>query len=175
MAFKGRIKSLRGPNGALPSVPYYMNGHFPPKHRFFFNAMCQFHQHFMCVFFVRKCFAQLFCTYGLGFGETKLAQKLLVKCWWNWLLRTWKLETLNFLIFLICCFYYCILQQHLSLSNQKYDISYNLFSDLFSRCEYEIIANYWNDCLLVVIVWATCISWLILIYSLVLVTLGHLL
>ena len=57
----------------------------------FFNCLflsrCQFHQHFMRSFFVQKSFEQLFCTYGLGlyfFGERKLAQKLLVKCWWNW-------------------------------------------------------------------------------------------
>jgi len=48
----------------------------------------QFRRHFLLAFFVRKCFAQLFSDYSLAlyfFGETILAQKLLVKCWWNWL------------------------------------------------------------------------------------------
>ena len=38
--------------------------------------------------FVRKSFELLFCAYVLGlyfFGKRKLAQKLLIKCWWNWL------------------------------------------------------------------------------------------
>ena len=58
-------------------------------HLFFSNRLsrCQFLQHFTSSFFVRKSFGQLFCTYGLGlyiFGTRILAQKLLVKCWWNW-------------------------------------------------------------------------------------------
>ena len=51
-------------------------------------SRCQFHQHFTSSFFVRKALEQLFCTYIVGlnfFGARKLAQKLLVKCWWNWL------------------------------------------------------------------------------------------
>ncbi len=47
----------------------------------------QFHQHFGRSFFVRKFRAQLFCTYILClylFGARILAQKLLLKCWWNW-------------------------------------------------------------------------------------------
>ena len=41
-------------------------------------------------FFVQKSFEQLFCSYSIGlyfFGKRKLAQKLLLKCWWNWLYR----------------------------------------------------------------------------------------
>ena len=51
------------------------------------KSRCQFHQHFTSIFFVQKSFEHLFCTYILGlysFGARKLAQKLLVKCWWNW-------------------------------------------------------------------------------------------
>ena len=47
----------------------------------------QFHQYFMTGFFVQKCFEQLFCTYSsalYSFGKRILAQKLLIKCWWNW-------------------------------------------------------------------------------------------
>ena len=59
---------------------------------------CQFHQHFTCSFFIWKSFKKLFCTYCLGlyfFGGRKLAQKLLVKCWWNWLqvyLAIWRVR-----------------------------------------------------------------------------------
>ncbi len=55
------------------------------------TAWCQFHQHFMRGFFVQKFCPQLFCTYILGlyfFGARMLAQKLLIKCWWNWHLGT---------------------------------------------------------------------------------------
>ena len=48
---------------------------------------CQFHQHFTSSFFVGKCFEKLFCTYIVGlyfFVARKLAQTLLIKCWWNW-------------------------------------------------------------------------------------------
>ena len=52
------------------------------------DPLSQFHQHFNSSFFVQKCFAQLLCVYSLGFyvffGERKLAQNILVKCWWNW-------------------------------------------------------------------------------------------
>ena len=51
-------------------------------------SRCQFHQHFMSSFFIQKSFEQFFCTYILGlyfFGKRKLAQKLCVTCWWNWL------------------------------------------------------------------------------------------
>jgi hypothetical protein len=51
------------------------------------NLRCQFHQHFMCNFFIGKCFAQIFSHYSLAlwfFGKRISAQKLLVKCWWNW-------------------------------------------------------------------------------------------
>ena len=43
---------------------------------------------FYTAFFAWKCFTQLFSTYILVlyyFGEKILAQKLLMKCWWNWL------------------------------------------------------------------------------------------
>jgi len=45
------------------------------------SLVCQFHQHFMTSFFVQKCFAQLFSSWLCHF----LAQKMLEKCWWNWL------------------------------------------------------------------------------------------
>jgi hypothetical protein len=47
----------------------------------------QFHQDFTDSFFVLKLCAKLFCTYILGlyfFGKRISAEKLLVKCWWNW-------------------------------------------------------------------------------------------
>jgi len=50
----------------------------------------QFHQHFTCTFFIRKCFAQLFSSYVLalakGFRQNKhfRTKNLSVKCWWNW-------------------------------------------------------------------------------------------
>ncbi len=40
-------------------------------------------------FSVRKFFLQLFCTF---FGERLLAQKLHIKCWWNWPLESAWLE-----------------------------------------------------------------------------------
>ncbi len=55
---------------------------------------CQFHQHFICVFFVRKCFSQLFSSYVLalakGFWQKKhnRTKNTHIKCWWNWLLHT---------------------------------------------------------------------------------------
>ncbi len=52
------------------------------------STRCQFHQHFPCNFFVWKCFAQLFPNYSSAlwlFSKRISAQKLLVKCWWNWL------------------------------------------------------------------------------------------
>ena len=71
---------------------------------------CQFHQHFKSSFFVPKSFEQLFCTYGLGFYffcKRKLAQKLCVKCWWNWLLEFDANTTVPMLMLLyfttICC------------------------------------------------------------------------
>jgi len=51
-------------------------------------ARCWFHQHFTSSFFVRKCFAKLFSNYSLAlkFFDSRIsAQKLLIKCWWNWL------------------------------------------------------------------------------------------
>ncbi len=39
-------------------------------------------------YFVQKCFAQIFSYYSLAlifFGKIILAQRLLVRCWWNWL------------------------------------------------------------------------------------------
>jgi len=48
---------------------------------------CQFHQHFTRKFFIPKCFLQLSnFSLALQFSvERLLAQKLLVKCWLNWL------------------------------------------------------------------------------------------
>ncbi len=49
---------------------------------------CQFHQHFTWDFLVQKCLAHLFYIYSSAlwlFGERIPAQKLLVKCRWNWL------------------------------------------------------------------------------------------
>jgi len=51
------------------------------------------HQHFTRNFFVRKCFAQLISYYSLAlwpFVKRISAQKLLVKCWWNWLKSGWR-------------------------------------------------------------------------------------
>ncbi len=48
----------------------------------------QFHQHFMSSFFIRKLYVKFFCTWNLAsyfFGARKFAEKLLFKCWWNWL------------------------------------------------------------------------------------------
>jgi len=48
---------------------------------------CQFHQHFMHVFYVQKPFVLPYSNYSLAllfFGKRILAEKLLVKCWWNW-------------------------------------------------------------------------------------------
>ncbi len=45
-------------------------------------------QHISSNFFVQKCFGQLFSSYSLAlyfFGKRILAQKLLLKSWWNWL------------------------------------------------------------------------------------------
>ena len=50
---------------------------------------CQFHPHFTSSFFLWKPFEHFFSTYSLGLyflGTRKFAQKVLVKCWWNWLL-----------------------------------------------------------------------------------------
>jgi hypothetical protein len=33
------------------------------------STRCQFHQHFRCTFFVRKCFAQLFSSYSLALAK----------------------------------------------------------------------------------------------------------
>ncbi len=43
-----------------------------------------------CSFFVQKFCTQLFCTYILSlyfFGARVVAQKVLIKCWWNWHLK----------------------------------------------------------------------------------------
>jgi len=45
------------------------------------NAKCQFHQHFMHAFFVRKCFAQLFSSYVLALAKGFLQKSTFVqKC-----------------------------------------------------------------------------------------------
>ncbi len=51
------------------------------------TTLSQFYRHFTSSFFVQKCFAQIYSTY-LQFGFVILdirilAQKLLLKCWWN--------------------------------------------------------------------------------------------
>ncbi len=49
---------------------------------------CQLHQHFIRAFFVWKCFAKLLSNYNVAwkfFGKRISAQKLVAKCWWNWL------------------------------------------------------------------------------------------
>jgi hypothetical protein len=54
-------------------------------------SRCQFQQHFTQAFFIWKCFVLLFsnCTLTLwNFVERVSAQKLLIKCWWNWLQRS---------------------------------------------------------------------------------------
>jgi hypothetical protein len=60
----------------------------------------QFHQRYTHSFYIRKLCTQLFCAYVLGLyftGARLLAQKLRVKCWWNW---NW----LNFINFLPAAF-----------------------------------------------------------------------
>ena len=55
----------------------------------------QFHQHFTTSFSARKSFEQLFSTHNFGLyflGKRKFANKLLVKCWWNWLLESMHVE-----------------------------------------------------------------------------------
>ena len=56
------------------------------KVSFYFTKISpEFYEQLFCT----KGFEQLFCTYSLGwyfFGKRKLEQKLLVKCWWIWLL-----------------------------------------------------------------------------------------
>ncbi len=52
---------------------------------------CQFHQHFMRIFFVQKFCANLFCNYilGLNFLRRKnTGADALIRCCWNWLLST---------------------------------------------------------------------------------------
>jgi len=44
------------------------------------TSRCQFHQHFTCAFFIRKCFSMLRVWLWTNF-RTK---NLLVKRWWNW-------------------------------------------------------------------------------------------
>jgi len=49
---------------------------------------CHFHQNFMSSFFIQKCLAQFISNYILAFlisCHKNIVQKLLVKCWWNWL------------------------------------------------------------------------------------------
>ena len=65
---------------------YFLNNEPQTWPRTWMISRCQFHQHFMRNFFVRKCFAQLFCSHSLAFkkfGAKILAQNLQVKCWWN--------------------------------------------------------------------------------------------
>jgi len=71
---------------------YYGHYHEPKEVRSNFATRCQFHQHFTGTFYY---FAQLFSSYCLAlnfFGSSILAQKLRVKCWWNWLQKTFQLK-----------------------------------------------------------------------------------
>jgi len=72
----------------------------------------QFHQLFMNNFFVQKCFTKLFSPSSLGlkfFGKMILAQKLLVKCWWNWLQVTlYQHFTSSFLYKSVLCSFYVL-------------------------------------------------------------------
>ncbi len=55
---------------------------------------CQLHQYFTCIFFIQKCFAQLFSTYSLAlwlFGKRILAQKLLIIPYVFWSSFFWQL------------------------------------------------------------------------------------
>jgi len=51
---------------------------------------CQFQQHFTNIFSIGKFFVQLFFTYSFALWnfmrQNIIGQKLLLKCWWNWLL-----------------------------------------------------------------------------------------
>ncbi len=55
--------------------------------KIFIPTLCQFHQHLMREFFVRKCFAQLslvtfqLCNFWCQNANAKKSQ---IKCWWNW-------------------------------------------------------------------------------------------
>ncbi len=62
------------------------------------SIFSQFHQHFTSSFFVQKCYEHLFSSYSfcLNFcGKRILAEKLLVKCWWNWHLEKGHIFLLN--------------------------------------------------------------------------------
>jgi len=51
------------------------------------KTRCQFHKHFMSCFCTNILALKTFCACSLAlwvFGARILAQKLLVKCWWNW-------------------------------------------------------------------------------------------
>ena len=53
----------------------------------FWLTRCQFHQHFTSSFCANILAPKTFCACSLAlyfFGVRILAQKLLVKCWWNW-------------------------------------------------------------------------------------------
>ncbi len=61
--------------------------HFLKGAMYSYASLSQFHQHFTHVFFVRKCFEQLFSSYilALEFLEPKFWTKTAcVKRWWNW-------------------------------------------------------------------------------------------
>jgi hypothetical protein len=48
---------------------------------------CQFHQHFMNIFFVQKLHAQILWTWSLAlnfFGSKNWWKNLVLKFWWNW-------------------------------------------------------------------------------------------
>jgi len=56
------------------------------------KSWSQFHQHFTTSFFMQKYFSKLFSTYSFVFVicvERIIAQKLILKCWWN-LLKEWR-------------------------------------------------------------------------------------
>ncbi len=60
---------------------------------FILTEMCEGHSrlnftNILWVTFVQKLYEQLFCSFILGlyfFLNNKLVEKLLLKCWWNWL------------------------------------------------------------------------------------------
>jgi hypothetical protein len=58
-------------------------------------SRCQFHQHFMHIFFVQKVFARSFFLltfWYILFWCKNIVAKLLIKCWWNWHKSAWCLQ-----------------------------------------------------------------------------------
>jgi len=98
----------------------------------------QFHQHFMCTFFVWKQILQLFSNYRSAlwlFGERILAKNVHIKCWWNWPLKALvhgKKCTLNLICELLCN----------QIINTTYEKLYK--SEFSERCKFYARAEFLN-------------------------------